>query len=213
LGHEPPDTFGARVRRLRRAAGYTSREELAEAIQNPSVSSAVIKNIEAGRKADISVVHLFEIAFALHVSPLVLLIDFSEPYQPARVAGLGPNFDGVTNIELDEWFTEPASYAPLAFSSDDYRERLPEVHQMFASREHRIAATAAKQAVETVRKALRGKEIDRMFDRKDKELYASPEEEKRHLDHLRMVAYQSEQLLQAVSRGAEQLGVDLTEED
>ena len=48
MGQPPPEPIGARIRRLRRAAGFKSREDLAYAIGSPSVTAAVIKNIEAG---------------------------------------------------------------------------------------------------------------------------------------------------------------------
>jgi transcriptional regulator with XRE-family HTH domain len=192
LGHEPPEPIGARIRRLRRAAGFTSREDLANAIGNPSVSAAVIKNIEAGRKADMSVVHLLEIAYALGVSPVVLLLDFSHPNQEATIAGLGPNFSGATNNDLDDWLTEPAAYAPLAFGTDDYHE---------LARELRIASMAAKATVESVDQA-------RVNMQKHGRNNVQIEN---HLEELRIRAAQSEQILRMTVRTAESLGMDLTE--
>lgn len=196
MGQVQNEKFGERIRRLRRAAGFSSRDELAEAIGNPSVSATVIKNIEAGRKADISIVHLFEIAFAIGVSPIVLLLDFSKPYQEARIVGLGPNFAGATNNDLDEWFSEPAAYAPLAFATDEYREQLLETQQMYVSRGYRIAELAARLTVENVQKAVR-----------DKKTWQADQD----FEHLRTGASQAEQILRLNRQGAQRLGVDLSD--
>jgi transcriptional regulator with XRE-family HTH domain len=203
MGQSPPEPIGARIRRLRRAAGFKSRENLANAIGSPSVTAAVIKNIEAGRKADMSVVHLLEIAYAIGVSPLVLLLDFSHPNQKASIAGLGANFTGATNNNIDDWITEPAAYAPLAFATDDYREILPEVQQMYMAREIRIASVAAEQAVENVDHTLTNIEknggLNVQFPK--------------HLNGMRVRSNQAEQILQMAVRTAESLGMDLSEGD
>ena len=203
LGQSPTEPIGTRIRRLRRAAGFNSREDLATAIGSPTVTAAVIKNIEAGRKADMSVVHLFEIAYAIGVSPLVLLLDFAHPNRSATIAGLGPNFSGATNNDLDDWLTEPAAYAPLAFGTDNYRELLPEVQQMYVAREYRIASLAAKVTVENVDHARVNMQDN---GRNNVQI-------ENHLEDLRIRAAQSEQILRITARTAESLGMDLTEGD
>lgn len=95
--------FGARIKRMRKAAGYRSTADLVEIIRNPALTASVLQNIESGRKAEVSVVHLLEIARALEVSPAVLLADFAAPDEPLTVAGLGPNFDRMTAMEFDAW--------------------------------------------------------------------------------------------------------------
>lgn len=95
--------FGSRIKRMRKAAGYRSTADLAEIIRNPALTASVLQNIESGRKAEVSVVHLLEIARALEVSPIVLLADFAAPDAPLSVAGLGPNFERMTAIEFDAW--------------------------------------------------------------------------------------------------------------
>jgi transcriptional regulator with XRE-family HTH domain len=203
MGQSPPEPIGARIRRLRRAAGFKSREDLANAIGSPSVTATVIKNIEAGRKADMSVVHLLEIAYAIGVSPLVLLLDFSHPNQKASIAGLGANFAGATNNDIDDWITEPAAYAPLAFGTGDYREILPEVQQMYMAREIRIASVAAEQSVENVDDA-------RINIKKNGRLNVHFP---KHVNGMRVRSTQAEQILQMAVRTAESLGMDLSEGD
>lgn len=95
--------FGKRVKRMRRAAGYRSTSDLAEMIRNPTITGSVLQNIESGRKAEVSVVHLLEIARALEVTPIVLLADFTDPDGKLSIDGLGPNFDRVSPAEFDAW--------------------------------------------------------------------------------------------------------------
>lgn len=95
--------FGKRVKRMRRAAGYRSTSDLAEMIRNPAITGSVLQNIESGRKAEVSVVHLLEIARALEVTPIVLLADFTAPDENLSIDGLGPNFSRMTAAGFDAW--------------------------------------------------------------------------------------------------------------
>lgn len=203
LGQSPAEPIGARIRRLRRAAGFKSREDLANAIGSPSVTAAVIKNIEAGRKADMSVVHLLEIAYAIGVSPLVLLLDFSHPNQKASIAGLGANFTGATNNDIDDWITEPAAYEPASFKKSTYGELLPEMQQIYVAREFRMASKAARVSAENIENARMNV---RKYGRNNVEL-------EHHLDYLDVHFTQAKQVLQMTARAAESLGMDLTEGD
>jgi transcriptional regulator with XRE-family HTH domain len=113
-----PESFGQRVQRMRKLVGFRSSKSLADAINNPLISESVIRNIENGRKAEVSIVHLLEIAWAIGVSPIVLLLDYSTPTQPAKIPGLGPNFDPATVAEVDEWFSMPWAYDAVRYSSE-----------------------------------------------------------------------------------------------
>lgn len=210
MGQPNSETFGARVRRLRRAAGFSSREAYAAAINNPAVSAAVIKNIEAGRKADISVVHLFELSYPLGVSPLVLLLDFARPNDLAQIQGLGPNFEEATIRDIDEWVTEPASYAPLVFATDDYRERPLEVHQMFVAREYKLAKWSAAVTEENTKTNVANGQSDQHFYGKPPKL-EQDERDKRHRFLNRNSAF-SAQVRRMVEDRARELGVDLSED-
>lgn len=201
MGQSPTEPIGARIRRLRRAAGFKSREDLADAIGSPSVTAAVIKNIEAGRKADMSVVHLLEIAYAIGVSPLVLLLDFSHPNQKASIAGLGANFTGATNNDIDDWITEPAAYVPLAFKKSSYREILPEMQQMYVAREYRMAMKTVRVTLENVDQARINIE----------EHGRNNVEIKHHVAYMTLQSTQAEQVLQMTARTAEMLGMDLSD--
>jgi transcriptional regulator with XRE-family HTH domain len=113
-----PETFGQRVQRMRKLVGFKSSRSLAEAINNPLISESVIRNIENGRKAEVSIVHLLEIAWAIGVSPLVLLLNYSAPARVAGIPGLGPNFAPATVEEIDEWIAMPWAYDAVRYSTE-----------------------------------------------------------------------------------------------
>lgn len=144
--------FGARIKRMRKAAGYRSTADLVEIIRNPALTASVLQNIESGRKAEVSVVHLLEIARALEVSPIVLLVDFAEPDAPLSIAGLGTNFDRMTAIEFDAW---------IQGRNDDLRDvqlGLPEqVYQLLNARAVDQLRWIRRLRLERVEKAVRMK--------------------------------------------------------
>ncbi|WP_251454450.1 helix-turn-helix transcriptional regulator [Microbacterium sp. Marseille-Q6648] len=144
--------FGARIKRMRKAAGYRSTADLVEIIRNAALTASVLQNIESGRKAEVSVVHLLEIARALEVSPVVLLVDFAEPDAPLSIAGLGTNFDRMTAIEFDAW---------MQGRNDDLRDvqlGLPEqVYQLLNARTVDQLRWIRRLRLERVEKAVRMK--------------------------------------------------------
>jgi hypothetical protein len=69
--------IGLHIRALRIQRGFGSARALAEAIPNERMTPKVVNNIEVGRKLDLTVVELLELARALDVAPQCLL-----PTQP-----------------------------------------------------------------------------------------------------------------------------------
>ncbi|MFF2389130.1 hypothetical protein [Agromyces sp. NPDC058104] len=127
-----PTYLGARIRRLRKEAGFRSAAELTAEIGNPHVSESVIRNLESGRKTDASLAQVLEISMAMGLSPVALLFDFSTPFLPSRAPGLGPLFDNRPAQELDLWLSAPSN--PVRFATDDYRKPPLEVQQMHFAR-------------------------------------------------------------------------------
>jgi len=82
--------------------------DLAARIPNPKVTASVIQNIESGRKADLSVSQLLDIAMGLGVSPLVLLVPVGAPFQRVDLPGVGDDVSSLTVHEFDQWLTIPA---------------------------------------------------------------------------------------------------------
>jgi len=62
-------TVGARIAAARKARGFKSTKDLADAIPGDSITGSILQNIEAGRKNDLAVAQLLNIAWALAVSP------------------------------------------------------------------------------------------------------------------------------------------------
>jgi transcriptional regulator with XRE-family HTH domain len=125
--------LGRRVRALRRTEGFRSARELADEVDNPLVSEGVIRNIESGRKADVSLVQVLEISQALDVSPIALLFDYRRPFHPVPPPGLGATFTGKSSSDLDTWFSQPND--PLRYENGAYRDSPLAVRQLSAARQ------------------------------------------------------------------------------
>ncbi len=63
-------------------------EELANAIPDSSVTKTVITNLESGRKRDLTATELFQIASALRMSPLHLVVSDEDAFAPVPITGL-----------------------------------------------------------------------------------------------------------------------------
>ena len=106
--------IGARIRLARRERGYRTTSDLAEAIPGGNITPAILENIESGRKADISVSQLLNIARGLGVPISMLLAPIGRPDDKLDLQNLGEDFDGMTVAEFDCWLsaTPSSSYRP-----------------------------------------------------------------------------------------------------
>jgi hypothetical protein len=75
---------------------------------------AVLENIESGRKADLSVSQLLNIARGLGVPPSMLLAPMATPDAELDLPNLSAHFEQMTPAEFDCWFsaTPLSSYRP-----------------------------------------------------------------------------------------------------
>lgn len=107
-------SIGARIKLARRQRGYRTTRELADAIPADNVTMAVLENIESGRKADLSVSQLLNIARGLGVPPSMLLAPMATPDAKLDLPNLSAHFDGMTPAEFDCWLsaTPLSSYRP-----------------------------------------------------------------------------------------------------
>jgi hypothetical protein len=101
-------TIGKRIAGYRNSGEIGTAADLAARIPNPKVTASVIQNIESGRKADLSVSQLLDIAMGLGVSPLVLLVPVGAPFQRVDLPGVGDDVSSLTVHEFDQWLTIPA---------------------------------------------------------------------------------------------------------
>lgn len=107
-------SLGGRIKLARRQRGFRTTRELADAIPGGNVTSAVLENIESGRKADISVSQLLNIARALGIPASFLLAPLGTPNAPLDLPNLSDDFDNMTAAEFDCWLsaTPASSYRP-----------------------------------------------------------------------------------------------------
>lgn len=105
---------GARIKLARRERGYRTTRDLADAVPGGNITAAILENIESGRKADISVSQLLNIARALNVPPSYLLAPIGNPNSALDLPNLSADFDGMTAAEFDCWLsaTPASSYRP-----------------------------------------------------------------------------------------------------
>ena len=101
-------TIGKRIAQYRKFGKIGTAADLAARIPNPKVTASVIQNIESGRKADLSVSQLLDIAMGLGVSPLVLLVPVDTPFQRVDLPGVGDDVSSLTVHQFDRWLTIPA---------------------------------------------------------------------------------------------------------
>jgi len=112
-------TIGARIKLARRERGYRTTRELADAVPDGRITAAILENIESGRKADISVSQLLNIARALGVPPSLLLAPIARPEAALDLPNLSADFSGMTAAEFDSWLSAtPASYYRPALAAE-----------------------------------------------------------------------------------------------
>jgi len=107
-------SVGARIRLARRERGFRTTAELANAIPGGNVTEAILENIESGRKADISVSQLLNIARGLNVPISMLLTPIATPDGVLDLPNLSDDFEGMSVAEFDSWLsaTPSSSYRP-----------------------------------------------------------------------------------------------------
>ena len=97
-------TIGERIQAARKMRGLNA-QQLANAVGNPSVTESIIANIETGRKGDLSVSQLLNIAYALQLSPTYLLAAMGAPQRPIDLPNVSEGIEAMTSIEFDAWIS------------------------------------------------------------------------------------------------------------
>ncbi|MDY7543026.1 MULTISPECIES: helix-turn-helix transcriptional regulator [unclassified Cryobacterium] len=116
-------SIGTRIQAVRKHRGIRTTKELADKIPGGNVTEAVLQNIEAGRKSDLSVSQLLNIAKALGVSPLFLLAPVGRPTSTLDLPNLGDAFEGMTVVEFDAWISGETDGAYRWTTTDERSER------------------------------------------------------------------------------------------
>ena len=115
--------IGNRIQAIRKQHGIRSTKDLADAIPGDNVTESILQNIEAGRKQDLSVSQLLNIAKALNVTPIFLLTPIGRPHAQLDIANLSSSFDGMTVVEFDAWISGDPQGAYRWTTNDERSER------------------------------------------------------------------------------------------
>ncbi|MEN2742892.1 helix-turn-helix transcriptional regulator [Microbacterium sp. X-17] len=113
-GFRSEGNIGARIKLARKERGFRTTRDLADAIPGGNVTQAILENIESGRKADISITQLLNIARGLGVPISMLLAPIGTPDAELDLPNLSDDFAGMTAAEFDCWLsaTPASSYRP-----------------------------------------------------------------------------------------------------
>ena len=103
--------------------GFKSTKELAAAIPGDSVTGSILQNIEAGRKNDLAVAQLLNIAAALKISPLFILAPLGSPHERLDLPNISPAVAAMSVAEFDAWVSGLTNGGYQALSADEYSER------------------------------------------------------------------------------------------
>lgn len=119
-GYSAEATIGDRIKAARRARGFRTTRDLAEAMTGSKISEHVLENIEAGRKSDLQVSALLSIARALRVPPAFLLAPLTHPSRTVDLPNLSRDVASMSVGEFDAWL---AGDSGGAYRSSDPAER------------------------------------------------------------------------------------------
>jgi transcriptional regulator with XRE-family HTH domain len=115
--------IGARIQAARKQRGMRHAHDLADAIPGGSLSEAMIQNIEAGRKENLTVTQLLNIAYALKIAPGFLLAPMGKPNELLDLPGLSDDLSQLTVVEFDAWLSGLHGGTHSWSSSEDQSER------------------------------------------------------------------------------------------
>jgi len=117
------DDFGERLAALRREQGFRTTDELAAAMPDSGLTAAVLRNVESGRKRDVTALQLLDLAQALNVPPIVLLVPLGRPYVRGLPIRGSEGLVGLTAVGLERLLTGAGSvgtgYGPTVVAIRD----------------------------------------------------------------------------------------------
>jgi len=117
-------TVGARIAAARKARGFKSTKDLADAIPGDSITGSILQNIEAGRKNDLAVAQLLNIAWALGVSPTWILAPIGSPSEHIDLPNIIPKIRDLTVAEFDAWLSGNIDGVYMPETSDEHNDRI-----------------------------------------------------------------------------------------
>jgi hypothetical protein len=128
-------TVGARIAALRKARGFASAKALADAIPGDSITDSILRNIEAGRKNDLAVAQLLNLAWALRVSPMFILAPLGTPTEHLDLPNIVPDVQQLTVGEFDAWVSGiDGIYRPTTADEHSERAQLEALRELLRAR-------------------------------------------------------------------------------
>jgi transcriptional regulator with XRE-family HTH domain len=116
-------SIGERIQGARKDRGMRTPADLAAAIPGGVVKVSTIQNVEAGRKAELTVSQLLNIAFALRLPPVYLLAPLGKPHDRLDLTNLSEDLTQMTVIEFDAWLSGNTLGAYRVTSAAEHRDR------------------------------------------------------------------------------------------
>ena len=95
--------------------------------------------MEAGRKSELTVSQLLNIALALRIPPVYLLAPLGLPESKLDLANLSPDFESMTVVEFEAWLSGNTTSTHQLSSAAEHRDRnqLAALRELFVQRQER----------------------------------------------------------------------------
>ncbi len=123
-------TLGARIKALRKARGIKSTNDLAELTQG-TVSAWTLQNLESGRKQDLTISAMLNLAMALKVAPTFLLAPMACPNSRFDMPNLITEFADMSVADFDAWFSGlPHGASPSSGADRNERTELQALREL-----------------------------------------------------------------------------------
>jgi transcriptional regulator with XRE-family HTH domain len=97
--------------------------DLADAIGSANITESIIENIEAGRKVDLPLSQLFNIAYALQVPPTYLLVPLDGSPANLDLPNLSPELASMSPLQFDAWLSGIGTGAFRSPTAADHASR------------------------------------------------------------------------------------------
>jgi transcriptional regulator with XRE-family HTH domain len=156
--------IGARIAAARRSRGFRTTKELAAKMPGTGISAAVLENIESGRRSNLDVSQLLNIAHTLGVPVTALLAPLHRPGDPIDLPNLTEELATMTAGEFDAWVAgiTTASYTARTGSERDDLAQLNALRELQTTRRELDRLHVVAKLSEDLPEALRQLDADQI---------------------------------------------------